>query len=386
MRTYLVGGAVRDGLLGLPVAERDWVVVGATEPEMLDAGFERLDADFPVFRHPATREEYALARTETKTGPGYKGFETYAGPDVALEQDLLRRDLTINALAQDVDGGIVDPFNGQLDLEQGRLRHVSPAFVEDPVRLLRAARFAAKLGRWGFRVAHDTHRLMVAMAASEDFRALRPERVWREMARALEEPQPWRFFEVLHRCGALKTLIPGLGQTLGPALAHAGGPDSHPIAALKRAVAAGDGPAVRFAVLMYQAARPAPRALCARLRAGKDYCDLLELGLHVSPQVDKADQLAPEDALGLVEAARGLARPERFQSLVQVIAALRSEVPGLADRLAVARQAAASITAEALAGSGLTGQALGAALAAQRVQAIKEVWQGAAQAPTGETG
>jgi len=180
MNIYLVGGAVRDQLLGLPVRDRDWVVVGATEAEMLERGFRRADAEFPVFLHPDTGEEYALARRETKTGPGYKGFRIDAGPDVTLEEDLVRRDLTINALARDQAGRLIDPFDGEADLEQGLLRHISPAFVEDPVRLLRVARFAARLGRWGFRVAHGTHRLLQRMAASEDLAALRPERLWQE--------------------------------------------------------------------------------------------------------------------------------------------------------------------------------------------------------------
>jgi tRNA nucleotidyltransferase (CCA-adding enzyme) len=376
LRIYLVGGAVRDALLGLAVGERDWVVVGATEAQMVAAGFERLDAGFPVFRHPDTGEEYALARTETKTGPGYKGFETYAGPDVTLEQDLRRRDLTVNAIAQAPDGTLVDPFNGLEDLEQRRLRHVSPAFVEDPVRVLRVARFAAKLGRWGFRVAHGTHRLMVQMAASPDFRALRTERVWRELARALEEPQPWRFFEVLHRCGALEALIPRLAQTLGPARAHEGMGDPTPLAALKRAAAAGGDPTVRFAALMYEAARSDPEALCAELRADRAYCDLLELAVRIAPLIDKGERMPPEDAFELIQAARGLARHERLHRLALVIDAWTPEAPGLAERLDAARDAAASVTAETLSGSGLTGRALGEALAERRIRAIRDCWRG----------
>ncbi|MEJ2592815.1 MAG: hypothetical protein P8178_15730 [Candidatus Thiodiazotropha sp.] len=215
MKIYLVGGAVRDRLLDLPVSERDWVVVGATPEQMLEQGFRRADADFPVFLHPQTGEEYALARTEVKTGPGYKGFAVESGPQVTLEQDLLRRDLTINALAMDEAGELIDPCGGRDDLENGLLRHITPAFSEDPVRLLRVARFAAKLGRWGFRVAHGTHGLMQKMAASPDLANLRAERVWRELVRAMGEPQPWRFFEVLHRCGALARLMPPLDRLMG---------------------------------------------------------------------------------------------------------------------------------------------------------------------------
>ncbi|MCB1904166.1 MAG: rhodanese, partial [Gammaproteobacteria bacterium] len=197
MKIYLVGGAVRDRLLGLPVRDRDWVVVGATEAEMLQQGFRRADSDFPVFLHPQSGEEYALARRETKTGPGYRGFSIEAGPEITLEQDLIRRDLTINAIAEDEAGNLIDPFAGQQDLAAGVLRHVSPAFVEDPLRLLRVARFAARLGRWGFRLSHTTHGLMQRMAASEELATLRGERLWQEMKQALAEDQPWRFFQVL---------------------------------------------------------------------------------------------------------------------------------------------------------------------------------------------
>ena len=215
MKIYLVGGAVRDKLLELPVKERDWVVVGATEQQMLAAGYRRADREFPVFLHRDTGEEYALARTERKTGPGYRGFEVHAGPDVTLEQDLLRRDLTINALALDERGELIDVCNGRQDLEEGLLRHITPAFVEDPVRLLRVARFAAKLGQWGFRVAHGTYGLMKKMAVSDDLLSLKAERLQVELWKALGEAQPWRFFEVLQRCGALARLLPELAQTLG---------------------------------------------------------------------------------------------------------------------------------------------------------------------------
>ncbi len=209
MKVYLVGGAVRDRLLGLAVGERDWVVVGATEAEMLRAGFVKVPAEFPVYHHPETGEEHALARVETKTGPGHRGFEVYAGPEITLEQDLRRRDLTINAMAEDADGRLIDPFHGRADLDAGLLRHVSPAFDEDPLRVLRVARFAARLGRWGFRVAHGTHQLMRYMSAGVDLRTLPAERVWQELEKALAEEQPWRFVEVLHRCGALGILVPG---------------------------------------------------------------------------------------------------------------------------------------------------------------------------------
>lgn len=190
MEIYLVGGAVRDKLLGLPVRERDWVVVGATPQQMLDLGYKPVGKDFPVFLHPETGEEYALARTERKTGPGYTGFAFHAAPDVTLEEDLRRRDLTINAMAEDAAGNLIDPFNGREDLDAGLLRHVSSAFAEDPVRILRLARFKARFGKWGFKVAHGTHALMKRMVASGEVDALVPERVWAETLKALGEDRP----------------------------------------------------------------------------------------------------------------------------------------------------------------------------------------------------
>jgi tRNA nucleotidyltransferase (CCA-adding enzyme) len=198
---YLVGGAVRDKLLGIEPKDRDWVVVGATPQQMLELGYQAVGKDFPVFLHPETKEEYALARTERKTAPGYHGFEFHAAPEVTLEEDLIRRDLTINAMAMDEAGNLIDPFNGQEDLENGRLRHVSNAFVEDPVRILRIARYAARFAKWGFRVAHSTHALMKKMVASGEVDALVAERVWQELERALGEEAPQRFFEVLRNCG-----------------------------------------------------------------------------------------------------------------------------------------------------------------------------------------
>ncbi len=214
MKTYLVGGAVRDELLGLPVRERDWVVVGATAAQMLDLGYRQVGRDFPVFLHPETHEEHALARTERKTAPGYRGFVVHAEPDVTLEEDLLRRDLTINAMARDEAGGLIDPFNGRADLEARLLRHVSPAFAEDPVRILRVARFAARFAHLGFRVADETRALMRRMVAAGEVDALVPERVWQEMERALGEGSPATFFEVLRDCGALAVLFPASGLRL----------------------------------------------------------------------------------------------------------------------------------------------------------------------------
>ncbi len=218
MRIYLVGGAVRDELLGLAVGERDWVVIGATPEEMGAQGFKPVGRHFPVFLHPDTKEEYALARTERKTGRGYHGFEFHTGPDVSLEQDLQRRDLTINAIARDDDGGLTDPYNGARDLADKMLRHVSPAFVEDPVRILRVARFAARFYPLGFRVAPETAALMREMVDNGEVNALVAERVWKEFETALAEPAPSRFFTVLNDVGALARVPPALAPGLAELL------------------------------------------------------------------------------------------------------------------------------------------------------------------------
>ncbi|HKI64236.1 MAG TPA: multifunctional CCA tRNA nucleotidyl transferase/2'3'-cyclic phosphodiesterase/2'nucleotidase/phosphatase, partial [Burkholderiales bacterium] len=207
MKTYVVGGAVRDELLGLPVADRDWVVVGATPEQMTAAGYRPVGRDFPVFLHPETKEEYALARTERKSGRGYRGFTVYAAPEVTLEEDLRRRDLTLNAMARTEDGKLIDPFGGERDLRAGLLRHVSEAFAEDPVRILRVARFAA---RFDFRVADETAALMRRMVETDEAEDLVPERVWQEFAKGLVESHPRRLFEVLSDCGALARLLPEL--------------------------------------------------------------------------------------------------------------------------------------------------------------------------------
>ena len=213
MKRYLVGGAVRDALLGLPVVDRDWVLVGADVDALVAQGYQAVGADFPVFLHPDTHEEHALARSERKTAPGYRGFSFHAGPEVTLEEDLLRRDLTINAIAQDESGALIDPFGGRSDLEKRIFRHVSPAFAEDPVRILRLARFAAR--HPDFRVASETETLMRQMVEAGEADALVPERVWREVSRGLMETRPSRMFEVLRACGALERVLPEVARLFG---------------------------------------------------------------------------------------------------------------------------------------------------------------------------
>ena len=296
MKAYLVGGAVRDELLGRPAAERDWVVVGATPAELLARGYREVGRDFPVFLHPETHEEYALARTERKTGPGYRGFAVRAGPEVTLEDDLRRRDLTVNAMARDADGTLIDPRGGRRDLEARLLRHVSPAFREDPVRALRTARFAARFRPLGFRVADETRELMRAMAAGGELAALVPERVFREFRSALAEPAPEAFVEVLADCGAWAAVFPEQ-------------PEPRRVAALlKRAAAAGLSPPARFACAAWPARGAA--AFCRRLRAPRALHRAAGLLQEHYPRFAGLDPDDPEALLALLEALDGARRPE----------------------------------------------------------------------------
>ncbi len=255
METWLVGGAVRDGILGIPVYDQDWLVVGATPQEMLDQGFQQVGKDFPVFLHPKTKQEYALARTERKKGHGYHGFEVNFDRSVTLEEDLIRRDLTINAMVQDNQGNIIDPYHGQQDIKDKWLRHVSPAFEEDPLRVLRVARFAAKLHGLGFRVADETLQLMREMVASGEVSHLTPERVWQEVVKALKTDQPSIFFEVLNEVGAVEVLFPALYRLRGvtqPVKPHPEGDVwVHSMMVLDTAATLSDDVAIRFASLVH---------------------------------------------------------------------------------------------------------------------------------------
>jgi len=371
MKVYLVGGAVRDALLGLPVSERDWVVVGADRAAMLEGGFVAADATFPVFLHPETGEEYALARREVKRGEGYRGFAVHAGPEVTLEEDLRRRDLTINAMAQDPQGVLTDPFDGRGDLDGGLLRHVSPAFVEDPVRVLRVARFAAKLGRQGFRVAHDTHRLMCAMVERGDMLQLTPERLWREMMKAMQADQPWRFFEVLHRCGALQVLIPAVAGAMGTAGAHGNAPDSAPMAALKRIVPTSETPSQRLAAVLLGCV-DAPEdtdRLLASLRADRETAQLLRRLVAGRGLCDRAGQ---GDVDALFELAVLWRAFEAGTDVGPLVAVCEAQVPGsrLGRCLRTALPAARAVPAVELRRQGLTGAALGRAVGAARREAM----------------
>ena len=300
MKAYVVGGAVRDELLGLPLRDRDHVVVGATPQDMVREGFKPVGKDFPVFLHPETHEEYALARTERKSGRGYKGFTVHAAPDVTLEEDLRRRDLTINAMAKALDGSLIDPFQGKKDLEAGVLRHVSEAFAEDPVRILRVARFAA---RFGFEVAPETLELMKRMVASGEADYLVPERVWQELSRGLAEPHPERMFSVLEACGLAERLFNGLQPI--PQL-------------LVRAAQASASVPARFAVIAWPHQEPEVAAVCERLKAPNDVRELALLACRNRIALRAAPLATPAALLELLKRTDALRRPERFAELLEV--------------------------------------------------------------------
>jgi tRNA nucleotidyltransferase (CCA-adding enzyme) len=339
MKTYLVGGAVRDRLLGRPVIEHDYVVVGATPDELVARGLRPVGKDFPVFLHPRTGEQYALARTERKTGPGYYGFETRFAPDVTLEEDLARRDLTINAMASDDDGNIVDPYGGRRDLEARLLRHVSPAFVEDPLRVLRVARFASRFAGLGFTVAPETLELMRGIAASGELAALVPERVWVETERALGEQQPTVYFEVLRACGALEVVFPEIAALFGVPQPEKWHPEIdsglHTMQVLEVAAEMSGDTTVRFAALVHDVGKGlTPREqwprhigheaagaaliekLCARLRVPNEHRDLAVLVARHHAKVHRVAELRPGTLLELLEQTDAFRRAERFERML----------------------------------------------------------------------
>jgi len=405
MQVYLVGGAVRDALLGLPVLERDYVVVGATPEQMLALGYQQVGKDFPVFLHPQTKAEYALARTERKSGRGYHGFSVHADPSVTLDEDLLRRDLTINAMAQREDGSLADPYGGRADLDARLLRHVSPAFREDPLRVLRVARFAARFAALGFRVAPETHALLREMAASGELAELTPERVWQETQRALAGPSPRVYFETLRDCGALAVLFPEIDALWGvPQRA-----DYHPevdtgvhvMMVLDAVEALAAQAPVRFAALTHdlgKALTPAdvlPRhighehrsvrlvnALCDRLRIPNDYRDLAVHVAHYHGLVHRVHELRPATLLEMLEKTDAFRRPARFEDFVIACEADHRGRLGFGQRpypqAAYLRRALAltqRVDVAPLRARGLTGEALGAAIRHERVQrlaALKE--------------
>lgn len=404
MRIYLVGGAVRDRLLGRTVADRDYVVVGARPEDMLAQGYKPVGKDFPVFLHPQTGEEYALARTERKTGRGYHGFAFHADPSVTLEQDLERRDLTINAMAEDERGARVDPFGGARDLEARVLRHVSPAFVEDPVRVLRVARFAARYAPLGFSVAEETLALMRAMVADGEADHLVPERVWTETQKALAEPQPSAFLRTLRACGALAVLFPEVDALYGVPQRAEFHPEIdtgiHMELVLDAAARLVPGDArvgfCAFAHDLGKALTPqhelprhvlheqrgvAPlRALCARLKVPADYAALAELVCRHHLVAHRALELKPGTVLELLEQLDAFRRGERLDVFLQACEADKRGRLGQADAaypqadyLRAAYAAAAAVKAAPFVAGGLNGPAIAEAMRKARLAAIAAV-------------
>ncbi len=354
MKIYLVGGAVRDQLLGLPVKEKDWVVVGATVNDMLQAGFRQVGKDFPVFLHPKTGEEHALARTERKIGRGYTGFAFDTSPTVTLEEDLKRRDLTINAMAQTPSGEIIDPYHGQADLEKKILRHVSLAFVEDPVRILRVARFHA---RFGFDIAPDTLLLMQKMVAQGEVEALVAERVWKELERALAGPQPEKFFAALTASHALALLFPQMTAS------GAG------LTALSQAAKISTVPQVRFAALLHALPKTEITALCDRYRIPTDYRDMAILVSNYLSHYQNAKNLTAEELLNLLQATDALRRPARFNDFLVSCAACSAQ-SSTTDWLLACHDAAKTIEIKELTAH-YTGQALAQKIKEKRCRAIQ---------------
>ncbi len=321
MKIYAVGGSVRDEMLGLAVKDRDFVVVGCTPQQMIDAGYKPVGADFPVFLHPVTRQEYALARTERKTAPGYTGFQFHTSPDVTLVDDLRRRDLTINAMAKDADGTLIDPYGGKKDLADKLLRHVSEAFAEDPVRILRVARFSARFAALGFRVADETMTLMRTMVASGEVDHLVSERVWQEIARGLMEPTPSAMFKVLHASGALAKILPEISVSLKL-------PPTKDLTlqALDFAAQQNFNLPIRFTALTHcigenQSAESAAtiiRAMCERVRVPVDCRDLALTFARWLEEMRHALTLNSAQLLALLDGTDALRRPDRFRDLLYV--------------------------------------------------------------------
>ena len=347
MKVYLVGGAVRDQLLGLPVKDRDWIVVGATPATLLSLGYQQVGKDFPVFLNPKTKEEYALARTERKAGAGYTGFICDFSPTITLEQDLIRRDLTINAMAQSKDGEIIDPYGGKQDLENRILRHISPAFSEDPLRVLRVARFAARYHSLGFKIASETLSLMAELAQSGELQHLTTERVWLETEKALNEKNPEIYFETLHKTGALKVLFSEIDALYGVPnpVKHHPEVDSfiHTMLVLKQAVNLTENnpilnkSAVRFAAICHdlgkaltpqnilphhygheQAGIKPTRSLCKRLKVPSYFQELAELTCEFHTHIHKAFELRAETVITLFNRFDVWRKPQRFQEFLQV--------------------------------------------------------------------
>ena len=402
MKCYRVGGCVRDRLLGLPTNDIDWVVTGATPQQMLAAGYKSIGRDFPVFLHPESRQEYALARSERKTGPGYRGFEVSADPTTTIEEDLLRRDLTINAIAEDEQGNIIDPYGGRQDIEARCLRHVSPAFAEDPVRVLRIARFAARFHRLGFHIAEETCALIREIGESGELEALVAERVWSELSRALDENDPSVFFTSLRNCDVLARLFPEIDALFGVPQNTKYHPEFdtgvHLMMALQASAALGHDNEIRFAVLMHdlgKATTPADilpshhghegrgvksvKAFCKRWRVPRAHTELAVITTELHLLAHRAMELRASTLLKLFTRADSLRKPGRFVKMLEACRAdLRGRIgseddsypqagflTGLSDKLR-------EMDISAIQQQGLSGKAMGQAIHEARLSVIKQ--------------
>jgi len=400
VQIYLVGGAVRDKLLGLEIGERDWVVVGATHEDMLARGFRPVGRDFPVYLHPESGEEYALARRERKTGPGYRGFVCDTGEEVSLEDDLLRRDLTINAMAEDGEGRLIDPFGGRADLRRGLLRHVSEAFVEDPLRVLRVARFAARFAARNFSVAPETMTLMKRITASGELDHLVPERSWAETRRALAETAPQEFFRVLRDCGALAVVFPEIDRLFGVPQPPRYHPEidtgEHVLLCLQQAARLGLSPMARFAVLVHdlgkgltppenwpshvgheKAGAREVRALCERFKVPVKWRELALLVCLHHTRCHRIMEMKASTIVTLLEDVDAFRQPERFAEFIAACEADARGRTGLelrpyphAARLHRARERAAAVTADDALARGLHGEEIGAEIHRLRCAAV----------------
>jgi tRNA nucleotidyltransferase (CCA-adding enzyme) len=400
MKRYCVGGAVRDELLGLPVKERDWVVVGATPEDMVAAGYKPVGKDFPVFLHPQTKEEHALARTERKSGRGYHGFTFHTGPEVTLEDDLSRRDLTVNAIARGDDGALVDPHGGRRDLEARLLRHVSPAFAEDPVRILRLARFHTRFAPLGFRIADETLALMRQMVESGEADHLVPERVWQETARALMHERPSVFFQTLRDCGALARVMPEVDALFGVPQRADYHPEVdsgvHTLMCVDAGARMGFGLPVRVSALLHDLGKaktprmewpshkgheargvPLVEKFCERLRVPAECRDLAVIHTREHLRIHQVRELRPETLLEMLERVDLHRRPERFAQLLQACLCDARGRTGYencdypqAPYLERAAQVVTGVQAKDLASAGLTGEAFGAELRKRRLDAL----------------
>jgi len=389
MDIYLVGGAVRDELLGLQVSERDWLVVGASPEDLLDRGYRPVGSDFPVFLHPENHEEYALARTERKKGRGYKGFAINSSPDVTLEQDLSRRDLTINAIARNIDGGLIDPHGGQRDLEAKILRHVSPAFTEDPLRVLRVARFAARFNHLGFQIAEETLELMEKISTSGELAFLTAERIFSELRRSLMEPSPQIFFHTLRQCGALDALLPELAQLYGVPQTKKYHPEidtgNHVMLCLELAANLDASAEIRYALLLHDlgkgltpeyqlpghhghevAGLSLVNDICSRFKVPTAWRELALLVCEFHLKCHRCPEMKPVSRIKLLEACDAFRKPERFEAFLfacEVDARGRQGLQATPypqrQQLSRLRSACARIDSSALRKQGFQGERLG---------------------------